>query len=143
MHNNKSLSNKTKAQYLKTVLKGEAATVISRLGANEENYNAIYEALVKRYHNKRKLVNELIEKFMSIPKQTTESSAALRNLHDVAGECITAISNLEVSTKDWDPIIVYILTQKLSKNTILDYESKLMDVREFPKEFLNYVESRF
>lgn len=145
VHNNNQLSDKAKAQYLKTVLKGEAATVISFMGASEENYQAIYDALVRRYDNKRRSVSELIEKLMNIPKMTTESSSALRNLHDTVKECITAISNLEVSTKDWDPLVVHILLKKLNKDTILDYESKLVNVRELQKlsEFLKYIENRF
>lgn len=70
VHNNKKLSDKAKAQYLKTVLTGEAATVVSCLAANENNYCEIYASLIQRYDNKRKTVNELIKKITNIPKMT-------------------------------------------------------------------------
>lgn len=145
VHNNSSLNERTKAQYLKTVLKGEAATVLSHLGANGGNYQSIYDALVERYHNKRKLVNELIEKIANIPKQTNETSGELRRMHDTVKECLNAIANLGVSIQDWDPLIVHMLTRKLCKTTILEYESKLENVREIQKlsEFLKYIENRF
>lgn len=145
VHNNDNLSEKAKAQYLKTVLKGEAALVMSRMGASEDNYNAIYDALVRRYHNKRQLVNELMGKLFNLPKQSVETSAALRNMYDTVNECMAAIANLGVDTKNWDPLVVYILTKKLSKNTVLDYESKLLNVREIQSlcDFMKYIENRF
>lgn len=144
VHFNNNLTDRAKAQYLKTVLKGEAATVVSCLGAHEDNYQAIYEALVRRYDNKRQLVSELIDKLLNIPKQANESSAALREMFDVANECMTAIKNLKVDTKNWDPLIVHILMKKLNKMTILEYESKLANVRELQTlpEFLKYIENR-
>lgn len=145
VHFNKSLTERAKVQYLKTVLKGEAAAIVSCLGAHEANYQAIYEALIRRYDNRRQLVSGLIDKLLNIPKQINESSAALRKMHDVANECMTAIKNLKVNTENWDPIIVHILMKKLNKTTILEYESKLANVRELQTlpEFLNYIENRF
>lgn len=145
VHTRKGLSNRAKAQYLKTVLKGEAATVVSHLETNEDNYQMIYDALVKRYDNKRKTCGELIDKLLSLPKQMNETSAALQAMHDVTNECITAIKSLKVDTKSWDPLVVHILMRKLSKATILDYESKLTNVRELQtlNEFLKYIENRF
>lgn len=52
VHCNQTLTDRAKAQYLKSVLKGDAASAISCLGAHQDNYQAIYEALVRRYDNK-------------------------------------------------------------------------------------------
>jgi hypothetical protein len=145
VHNNRSLSNGVKVQYLKMSLKGEAAAIVNHLGPHEENYETVYELLKRRYDNKRKMVGDLIDKMLNLPKQNYESGEALRKLHDTVNECMMAIANLNVPTKEWDPIVIHILMKKLSKITILDYEGKISDVRELKtlKSFLSYVEERF
>lgn len=56
-----------------------------------------------------------------------------------------AIRNLKVKTDDWDPLVIHILKKKLSKTTVIDYESKLIHVRELTilVAFLSYIEHRF
>lgn len=99
---------------------------------------------MRRYDNKRKIVRELLDKLLDVPNQTSESGTALRNMHDTGNECLMAIQNLNVDTKNWDSLVVHILMEKLNKSTILDYEGRLGDVRELKslESFLEYIESR-
>lgn len=145
VHNNPTINESIKVQYLKTSLTGEAATIVSHLLPNGNNYKACYEILNNRYNNTRELVSDLIDKILELPKQNDETSAALRNMYDTTNECITAINNLKVPVENWDPIIIHLLKKKLSKSTVLDYESKLNDVRELQslKSFMKYIENRF
>lgn len=56
-----------------------------------------------------------------------------------------SIKNLGIDTTNWDPLMVHILTGKLSQATILHFECQLKDVSEIPtlKQFLTYIETRF
>ncbi|XP_053990009.1 uncharacterized protein LOC128882436, partial [Hylaeus volcanicus] len=123
----------------------EAAKKVSHLTPEESNYQDVYSILERQYGNKRENVGKLIEKILDIPCQSAETSNGLKNLFDTANECLMAIKNYNVNIKDWDPLIIHILKKKLHKSTVIDYESKLNDVRELQtlSSFLQYVEHRF
>ncbi|XP_055306475.1 uncharacterized protein LOC129570781 [Sitodiplosis mosellana] len=145
VHENDSIPEAIKVQYLKSCLKGEAAKKVSHLTPEESNYQDVYSILERQYGNKRENVGKLIEKILDIPCQSAETSNGLKNLFDTANECLMAIKNYNVNIKDWDPLIIHILKKKLHKSTVIDYESKLNDVRELQtlSSFLQYVEHRF
>lgn len=75
-------------------------------------------------------MGELLDKMLTIPKQINEESTSLRKMNDVVNESMVAIKNSDIETDQWDPLIVHILLKKLNKTTILEYESKLVNVRE-------------
>ncbi|XP_053989874.1 uncharacterized protein LOC128882320, partial [Hylaeus volcanicus] len=145
IHDNNSISDALKVQYLKSCLKGEALKKIKYLTPEESNYQDVYNVLERRYGNKRENVGKLIDKILELPNQTVETSSSLRNIYDVTYECMMAIRNFDVNTENWDPLVIHILKKKLSKTTLIDYESKLVDVRELQQlsDFLNYIEHRF
>lgn len=56
-----------------------------------------------------------------------------------------AISNIGISTNNWDPLLTHILIRKLDSTTSLNYESQLTDIKE-PQTLqknLTYIENRF
>ncbi|XP_055308887.1 uncharacterized protein LOC129572810 [Sitodiplosis mosellana] len=145
IHDNNSISDALKVQYLKSCLKGETLKKIKYLTPEESNYQDVYNVLERRYGNKRENVGKLIDKILELPNQTVETSSSLRNIYDVTYECMMAIRNFDVNTENWDPLVIHILKKKLSKTTLIDYESKLVDIRELQQlsDFLNYIEHRF
>ncbi|XP_045451572.1 uncharacterized protein LOC123660559 [Melitaea cinxia] len=66
-------------------------------------------------------------------------------IHDTTNECLNAIKNLGVSIENWDPIIVYIITQKLDADTHNDYIESLKHPRDLPvlKDLLQFLEAKF
>lgn len=80
-----------------------------------------------------------------LPKQKNENSRELRLLHDRTFECVMAIRNIGIETKNWDPLLNHILLQKLSSETIKTYECQLANIREPQSfsEFLQFIENRF
>lgn len=145
VHNNATISNDIKIQYLKTYIKGTAARLVSHIAPNENNYETCYKILCKRYENKRENLGNFIDEIINLPKLKSETSDGLKKIHDTAYECIMSINNIDVSTKNWDALLIHILLKKLDSKTIVDYEGKLNNVKEPQKlnEFLEYLEQRF
>lgn len=145
IHNNDTIPESIKMQYLKTSIKGEAAKLVAHIAPTAENYKTCKEFLYKRYNNKRELFGKLIDSILNLPKMKNESSEELRKIHDTANESLLSIENLGVTTKNWDPLVTHILVQKLSRDTIKHYEFQLKDTREIQttREFLTHLEMQF
>lgn len=116
IHNNSSINDAIKMQYLKTSLKGEAAKLVAHLAPTGENYKSCYQLLDKRFNNKRELLGNMIDAILNFPKCKSENGEELRKLHDTANENILAIRNLDIDTANWDPLVIHILMQKLHKD---------------------------
>lgn len=74
-----------------------------------------------------------------------QAPAQIKKLHDTTKECLFAINNLGADTTNWDPLIVFILSQKLDVDTHKDYVDSLKNPRELPvlEEFLEFLENKF
>lgn len=145
VHQNNTIDNGIKMQYLKTSLSGEAAKIVNHISPIAENYELCYDLLQKRFNNKREILGKLLDSILNLPKQNSENFYHLKNLHDTTFECIMSIKNLNIPVDQWDPLITHILLKKLSKETITNYECQLEDTREIQSlvKFLKYIESRF
>ncbi|XP_037928768.1 uncharacterized protein LOC119663185 [Teleopsis dalmanni] len=143
--NKQSLANCQKMFYLKSNLDGEAARLIAHLTVSEDNFSSAWSLLCQRYDNKRLLVNAFIAKLISQQIITSESSEAIKRLHDTTSECILGLKNLEINIENWDPIILFILTKKLDPITHSLYEQNVKDPRRIQQlnEFLEFLELRF
>lgn len=145
VHNNASIDNGIKIEYLKTCVRGQAAKIINHIDPNPENYLTCYELLRKRFENKRELLGALIDNILLLPKLKTENADLLKTMHDTVYEAIMSIKNMDVSTDNWDPLLCHMLTRKLDPATVIHYECQLQDVRE-PQtlaSLLTYLENRF
>lgn len=76
-------------QYLKICLKSRAAAIVSHLGTNAKNYQAVYYSVMRRYDSKRKIIGELYDKLIDLPIQTAEAGANFRNMHDTTENWVT------------------------------------------------------
>lgn len=145
VHDQKSLSDTIKMQYLKTCLKDEAAKLVRHIASTGDNYQTCFHLLHKRFENKRQILGHLLDQILNLPKQKNENALQLKTLHDTTIECVMAIKNLNVNVNHWDPLLNHILLHKLSSETIRDYECQLADVRE-PQSleaFLKFIDTRF
>ncbi|KAL0829413.1 hypothetical protein ABMA28_004186 [Loxostege sticticalis] len=145
IHNNNSLSNAQKMQYLKGKLRGEAERLIQHLTISAENYETARDLLTHRYNNTQALFTNQIEIFLSQPSVHRQSSYELKRLYDTTMECIHAIHNLGVDTTSWDPLIVHLICKKLDAETYIDYKESRKSLRELPsfEELMNFIESKF
>lgn len=145
IHQNTGLSNAQRLQYLKTYTTGGAASLIKHLTIMDGNYPAAWDLLQKRYDNKRMLVNTQIGCILTQSGVSADSTIGLKNLHDITRECLFALKNLGVDTSSWDPIILFILLQKLDRETLALCEQSLENPKEMQTlvNFFSFIERRF
>lgn len=145
IHNNTTISDAFKIQYLKSNLTGKAAKMVQHLPSTSASYKKCYELLHNRYENERESVSSLIDQILNIEVQKQGTSYGLKLIHDTTYDCIMSIESVGTSVKNWDVLLIQILMRKLDKKTIIDYESKLESVKKNQtlEFFLNFLERRF
>lgn len=145
VHNNPSLSNAQKMQYLKSKIKGEPEKLIQHLQISSDNYPVCWNILNHRYNNKRLIFTSYLNNILNIPANQQQSSNHIKRIHDTTYESVNAIKNLGVDVSSWDPFLVCILSQKLDSDTYEDYLQALKSPRELPvlEDFLNFLETKF
>ncbi|KAG7295329.1 hypothetical protein JYU34_022341 [Plutella xylostella] len=145
IHNNPSLSNAQKMQFLKGKIKGEAERLIQHLNISSENYSVCWEILAHRYDNKKLIFTSLIGTLMNVPTVQHLSISNIKRLHDTANESLNAIKNLGIDITSWDPLLVYLLSQKIDVELYNDYMESLKQPRELPKlaDFMEFLEIKF
>ncbi|XP_063391167.1 uncharacterized protein LOC134676697 [Cydia fagiglandana] len=78
---------------------------------------------------------------------TTQSAAQLKVLLDTTSECLHNIQNLNVSVDSWDPLVIFLLVQKLDPETHKDWEEHAYksDSEPLPKwnDFKEFLEAKF
>ena len=134
-----------KMWYLKTSLSGEAEQLIKHLSATAEKYDTAWKILEDRFENRRLLINTVLSRLLSQPNANQESIASLKGLHDTTQECLLSLKNLEINTQEWDPILMYLLIQKLNRSTHAAWEQSLKDPKGLPsvEEFFGFLRLRF
>lgn len=146
VHNNKALSEVQKLHYLKICITGEASNTIKHFQIIKNNYGPAWESLRNRYNHKRLIINAILKRFTSIRKITTTQASSLKLLIDNTKECLNGLNTIGINTDTWDPIIIFILVQKLDQETHKDWETYagIDNKNELPslKSFTYFIESR-
>lgn len=144
IHKCTDLAAVEKLHYLKSSLSGEASQLLRHLPPSDANYTPAWEILTNRYNNKRLLVNDNIKTLVSQKRIVSASVEGIKSLLDTSRECLHALTGLEIDVDSWDPIVIYLLVQKL------DIEShKLWEQNQDPKklstfdDFTKFLENRY
>jgi len=115
--NNQSLSGAQKLQYLKSCVRGNAASLIQSFTITDQNYREAWGLLVDRYDNKRELVQAILKRLHNQPSVKTESPSGLQKLLDVTQECIRSLQVLGRPVDTWDDLLVFLVVEKLDSNS--------------------------
>ncbi|XP_037930296.1 uncharacterized protein LOC119665037 [Teleopsis dalmanni] len=78
MIHKQQLPNAQKMWYLKGSLSGEEKGLVRHLSITNENYQAAWNLLQERYHNKRIIVATIIQRILSQPTISTTPSEDIR-----------------------------------------------------------------
>ncbi|XP_031351735.1 uncharacterized protein LOC116177021 [Photinus pyralis] len=140
VHNNSSLANIHKFQYLISFVQGEPLNLIKSIQTTDANYLIAFNTLVNRYQNKRILAASYWHEIYNVPSMKTSSYKDLRNLLDVFTENLSALQVLEFPVQHWCFILFNLLLQKLDSATRTAFEVKYTE-KDIPtykdlKEFL-------
>ncbi|CAH0564505.1 unnamed protein product [Brassicogethes aeneus] len=124
VHDNASLSNVEKFNYLRASLVGSPLAIVTQLPLTGANYKIAYAALLKRYENRRILATahwRAIENANKIPENCS-SPETIRQLISTFTENIAALKNLKFPTAKWDFILFQMLLSRLDTATSTRFE---------------------
>lgn len=98
IHENTKIDNGLKIEYLKSVVKGDAAKIINHVDPTAENHLICYELLCKRYENKREILGNLLDNMIQFSKIQNENAETLKSLHDTVYKSIMAIKRKQLGS---------------------------------------------
>ncbi|XP_058840879.1 uncharacterized protein LOC131696352 [Topomyia yanbarensis] len=122
IHCNDDIPTVNKLQYLLQALEGEAKKPFETVDVQSDNYASTWDALMKRYDNKRFLKKELFRGLFELPPMKRESAQELNALVDDYQRHVKALGKLGEPVTNWDTPLIYILTSKLDSTTVRAWE---------------------
>lgn len=117
VHANQSLQPVHKLQYLKSLLKGNAETILKYVPTTSDNYVIAWQRLEERFENKRALITNTLRKLFGQP-HAEETAASIRQLLDTSNECINALQSQGIAVATWDSILIYIISQRIPSTSL-------------------------
>ncbi|XP_059223278.1 uncharacterized protein LOC131997037 [Stomoxys calcitrans] len=130
--NNSKLSKVEKLFHLTQKTAGEAREIISNVPLTHEGFDIAWRNLVHRYENKRMQVNEQLRALFNLPSVSVDNASTIQKLQRTIGSCTQTLQTLEVETGGWDPILVYLVSTKLPRIFLEEFESSLADCSSLP-----------
>lgn len=131
--NHPKLTPAQKLFHLRNKTRGEAGAIVKRYTLCDETFPLAWEALKLRYENTRVLVDCQLRILFNIPIAGSEDSQSIQNLQATVNDCLARLKTLGVSTDDWDPLLIYLVSTKLPEKTLALWEQSLDSHRSLPK----------
>ena len=125
VHKDYNIPTVQKFHLLRNALQGDVANIINTLNASEENYVVAWDLLNQRCNKPRQIVQTHLKLLMELPEITRESPTSIRSLKENAQMHVNALKALNLPVDTWDAILIYIICQKLDKNTRRVWERSL------------------
>ncbi|KAL1446479.1 hypothetical protein WDU94_006614 [Cyamophila willieti] len=125
VQDNEFLTDVQKLHYLKSSLKGEALGLVSSLSSSGQNYNIAWTLLRDHYENKRLIINDHLKAILEVPAVGPQTSKGFSLLSNEVRKNLKAIEALGISVEGWDPLLVYILSNKVDRDTQRDWETSI------------------
>ncbi|XP_055903246.1 uncharacterized protein LOC129939295 [Eupeodes corollae] len=119
--------------HLRAKTKGEAYSIVSKFPLTEENFELAWKALSDQYENRRILVNNQIKTLFNLPVLTAESGKDIRDLQRNINDCLSILKAHHLSIDSWDPILVYLCSNRLPESTLSLWEQVIKSPRDIPK----------
>ncbi|XP_022816835.1 uncharacterized protein LOC111349816 [Spodoptera litura] len=122
VHDNQTLTKVQKLHYLKSSLTGEALSLLKHVQVTEVNYEESFRMLKARFGNKPIIVNSILKRLFTQRKISVQTASNIKSILDTTTECLNALKNLELTTSSWDPLIIFLVVQKLDPETHREWE---------------------
>ena len=114
IHQNSSLTEIDKFNYLRSLLKGAGREAISGLMLTTANYDEAISILKKRYGNKQVIISRHMDALMALEAVTSNNNTkALRHLHDKIESNVRSLSALGVVADSYGALLSSIIINKL------------------------------
>ncbi|XP_075154241.1 uncharacterized protein LOC142227692 [Haematobia irritans] len=139
------LSPVQKLYHLRLKVKGQAAGIVKKYQLCGENFELAWEALRSRYENKRVLVDNQLRILLNLKTISVESSESLQKIQTTINDCLAILKTHNISTQDWDPILVHLCSSKLPHETLSLWEQSLDSHKELPSwpQMDNFLSNRY
>lgn len=122
INSNDSIAPVNKFHYLRNSLQGSASLVIRSIDFSASGYELAWKTLCERYDNKNILINNHLNAIVSVNPLQKESFKALRYLIDTVTKNLSSLDSLGISTKGWDPLVIFLVSAKLDPKTNAKWE---------------------
>ena len=114
IHENSSLSEIDKFNYLRPLLKSSALDAISGLTLTATNYREAIEILEKRFGNRQQIVAKHMDALLKIDGVTSHQNVqGLRHLYDQVESHVRSLKALGVSSDSYGTLLASVLIGKL------------------------------
>ena len=147
VHNREDVPLATKFIYLKSLLYGDARSLVEHLlQGSEENYNAVWTLLNGHYENKRRLFSDAVNAFLDLPILDGRSKSVVQKYICTINECAYVIKNQLKIKDEIGPILAHIVLRKFDSSVMQQYEqntkkTKLIQTLNDVKDFLEQLVS--
>ena len=119
IHQNESLSDINKVNYLKRFLTGEALVSISGLALSSDNYKEAIDILKKRYGNPQVLITAYMETLLKLGKIKGKDISGLRKLYNEVENCLRNLRSLKVETSTYGSLLLPLLKDKVPDEFVI------------------------
>ena len=130
VNQNSRLQPVEKMHYLKDCLVGEALDAVKNLALTQ--YDEAWSLISKRYQNNKVLTFHELKSLLSL-SSAGEESADLKRLLDQVKVIRFNLSDLRVNIREWNAIFVFIVSQRLPRETFAMWEQSLLIKDEVPE----------
>lgn len=140
IHNSKEISDIEKYYYLLTAVSGPALTLVKSMPITADNYQIVWNLLVKKYENKRALATSYLDKIFQFKPLQSESASGLNSFLQTFQECVKALTLLKIPDLS-SFLLFYVSMRNLDSTTRREFEQRL-ELDEIPtfKQLIAFVE---
>ena len=139
---NAKLSSVKKLQYLRTVVTGEAASLINAIPVTADNYAIAWKTLTDEYNNEFVVTETIINRFFKC-ESVSPNFSNLRAVFNTFRETFEMLDNQGDYAKSRDPWIIYLMTQKLDSESRIAWHEHLKDKSQpLINDFLGFLRNR-
>ncbi|XP_070141568.1 uncharacterized protein [Drosophila kikkawai] len=143
--NNSRLTPVEKLFHLNAKTSGEAHAIVAKSPLTNDGFQSAWSALQDRFENKRLLVNSQLKILFSLPTLGSESGTALKDLQSTIQGCLIALEHSQISTENWDCLLIFLISSKLPKVTLSLWEQSLTNKSAIPawEEMNSFLDDRY
>lgn len=104
-----------------------------------------WNALIDRYDNKRMQINEQLKVLFNLSLVSTDSNSSLKSLQRSVNSSLEPLKALNVDTRNWDSILIYLCSTKLPTSYLEDFAKTLEDSSKLPswRDFEKFLTQKF
>ena len=114
IHQNSSLTDVDKFNYLRSLLKGTAREAVSGLMLTTANYAQAIELLTKRFGNKQQIISRHMDLLMNVESVSSHGNVkGLRRLYDLIESNVRSLKSLGVPADSYGSLLASVLMNKL------------------------------